>query len=60
MNFVYMQCDCRYNGWLLNTIKDKYVIEYTIEKCRQISAQVIAGIYDCLENRKVADILKIL
>lgn len=58
MNYIYMQCDCRYNEWLLDSISDKLVIEYTIEKCQQISEHVIAGIYDCAENNKLVDILE--
>lgn len=58
MNIIYLQCDVRYNKWLLEKIEDKYVIEYTIERCKLIQdGQIIAGVYACPENAELAGIL---
>lgn len=59
MNFVYLQCDCRFNKWLLEKIDNKYVIEHTIEKCNQIiKTQIVAGVFECVENERLVDVLK--
>lgn len=62
MNIVYLQCDVRYNKWLLEKIEGKYVIQHTIERCMEICQKskcyIMAGVYDCIENSQIIDILK--
>lgn len=61
MNVVYLQCDIRYNKWLLEKIEGKYVIQHTIAKCMEICKKcecyIVAGIYDCAENSQLIDVL---
>lgn len=60
MNTIYLQCDCRYNKWLLEKLGEgkKYVINYTVERCCGItSSQIVAGIYNCPENKQLLDVL---
>lgn len=58
MDIAYLQCDARFNQWLLEKIGDHYAIEYTIEKIKNLNCQkIIAGIYDCPENRKLIEII---
>lgn len=59
MDIVYLQCDTRYNQWLLKPIQGKRVIEHTIDKCKKLNCgRLIAAIFDCKENRELIDILK--
>lgn len=59
MNIIYLQCDVRFNQWMLEKIGDKYVVEYTIERCRRIyDIKIMAGVYDCPENMKLVEVLK--
>ncbi len=61
MNIIYLQCDARFNKWLLEKIDGKYVIQYTIEKCMKIGREekctIVAGIYDCAENNELVNVL---
>lgn len=59
MNIVYLQADLRYNNWLLKKIKDKYVLEYTLDKIRSLDVyKVVAGIYNCEKNKLLIEILE--
>lgn len=60
MSLIYLQCDSRFNKWLLERIGEKYVVEHTVDKCKKIQSdgRIIAGIYECPENLKLADVLK--
>lgn len=59
MNIIYLQCDARYNKWLLEKIRDKCLIEYTIERCKLIQeGQIVAGVYTCSENAELVEILE--
>lgn len=54
MVIAYVQCDCKYNKWLLEKIEDKYVVEYTIERAMQLGCKkIVAGIYECDENERL-------
>ena len=61
MNVIYLQCDSRFNKWLLKKIGSKYVVQHTIERCMKIGGKetydIVSGIYDCPENSKLASIL---
>ena len=59
MNIAYIQCDTRFNQWLLKKIHDKYVIEYTVQQIKILNFErIIAGIYNCHENQKLKEILQ--
>lgn len=62
MNIIYLQCDARFNKWLLEKIDGKYVIQHTIERCMKIGREekcdIIAGMYDCVENNKLVNVLR--
>lgn len=59
MDIAYLQADLRWNRWLLYTINDKRVIEYTLDRIRRINCtKIVAGIYDCGENKILIEILK--
>lgn len=58
MDIVYLQCDARFNQWLMKKINERYIIEYTIQKAKELNCQkIIAGIYECDENRELINIL---
>lgn len=58
-NVIYLQCDTRFNKWLLKKIGNKCVIEYTIARCKMIQeGEIIAGIYDCPDNIELIEMLK--
>lgn len=59
MDIVYLQVDSRYNGWLLQMICDKTVIEHTVDRIRKLKCgKVVAGIYDCEENKALIEALE--
>lgn len=59
MDIVYLQADMRYNNWLLETINNKNIIEYTLDKIRELGCgKIVAGIYICNDNRKLVELLK--
>lgn len=63
MNIIYLQCDTRYNQWMLEKIDKSSVIEHTIRRCKAIGLEnggvrIISGIYDCPENQALLPILK--
>jgi hypothetical protein len=42
----------------MKKINEKYIIEYTIQKAKELNCQkLIAGIYECDENRELINIL---
>ncbi len=59
MKFViYLQCDTRYNKWMLEEIDSKPVILHTIERAKKIGEyKIICPLYECNENKKLAEIL---
>lgn len=59
MAITYLQCDCRYNKWLLEKINGKLVIEHTVDRIRKLECKkIIAGIYKCNENEQLIQVLK--
>jgi spore coat polysaccharide biosynthesis protein SpsF (cytidylyltransferase family) len=58
MNYIYLQCDCRFNNWLIESIGNRYAIEFTLEKCKQVSeTEIVASIFECDENKQLINIL---
>ena len=58
-NIAYLQVDLRYNGWLMRTIGERYAIEYTLDRMKQLGCKkMVAGIYRCKENEPVIRLLK--
>lgn len=60
MNLIYLQCDIRFNKWLLKKIDDRCVIEHTIERCKKLdngTCRIVAGVYDCPENKPMIETL---
>lgn len=59
MSLIYLQCDSRFNRWLLEKIGERRVVEHTVDKCKRIQCdgKIIAGVYNCPENLKLAEIL---
>lgn len=56
---VYLQCDSRYNEYLLKEINGKKVIEYVVEKIKRIGEfPIVTSIYACDDNRELIDFLK--
>jgi spore coat polysaccharide biosynthesis protein SpsF (cytidylyltransferase family) len=60
MNVAYLQCDLRFNPFLLNKIGDKTLIEATIEKVYMLRnvGKIITGIYSCIENEELIKLLE--
>lgn len=59
MNIVYLQCDMRFNSYLMEKIGSKKVIEHTISRINLLNAdKVIAAVYDCGKNVSLIDTLK--
>lgn len=63
-NIIYLQCDARFNRWLLEKIDGKYVVRHTIDRCMKVAGEtkcdIIAGIYNCVENIELANVLNAL
>lgn len=60
MDLIYLQCDCRFNRWMMEEINGRNVIDYTIERCKKIGGgkcEIISGIYDCIENQELIEVL---
>lgn len=58
MSVVYIQCDARYNAYLLKIIKGREVIGRTIDKVRKIcDFSIIASVFECEENKELVDFL---
>lgn len=55
---VYIQCDSRFNSFLLKKIQDKEVIAHVIDKSKQISSSLLCCIYDCEENTELIDFFR--
>ena len=59
MNYtIFIQCDFRYNNYLLKKIAKKEVIGHTIGRARQFKMPIITSIYDCDENKELINYLK--
>ena len=59
MNIAYLQCDMRYNEWLLEKVGELLVVEHTILKIKESGIdRIIAGIYSCDENYNLVKILE--
>lgn len=59
MSIVYIQCDARYNEFLLKTIEGREVIGRTIDKVRKIcDFPIISSIVDCEQNKELVDYLR--
>lgn len=56
---IYLQCDMRYNDYLMRTIQGKRVIEHTIDRIKSFYgwSKILAGLYDCAENRTLGEVL---
>lgn len=56
---IYLQCDMRYNDYLLRDIQGKTVVEHTVSRIKSFYgwAKIIAGLYDCVENRTLGRVL---
>lgn len=58
-NIGYLQCDLRFNEYLLHEIEGMTVIEHTINKIKKIDCEkIIAGVYDCKENMRLIPVLE--
>lgn len=56
---VYIQCDARFNGFLLASINKKKIIEHTINQVKKIGMYpIVTSIYECSENAKLIDCLR--
>lgn len=59
MNVAYLQCDMRYNEWLLEEVEGMLVIEHTISRIKKMGCKrILAGIYSCIENKKLISVLE--
>lgn len=60
MDLIYLQCDSRFNQWMMKEINGRKIIDYTIERCKKIGGgkyEIISDIYDCIENQELTKIL---
>lgn len=59
---IYIQCDMRYNAYLLRTIQGETVVEHTIHNIRQMDGgkKMVSSLYDCAENRELGTVLQAL
>lgn len=60
MDMIYLQCDSRFNQWLLKKIDEQSVVEHTIERVKMIRGgknRLIAGVINCPENEELIEIL---
>lgn len=56
---IYIQCDARYNNYLMKEIQGKTVLEHVILRARMIGGyRVVSCIYDCAENRQLGTVLQ--
>ena len=56
---IYLQCDSRYNKWMLEEIDGQPAINQTIDRVKKIGDyQIICPLFACPENRKLAEILE--
>lgn len=47
---IYLQCDMRYNKFLLELIDNIPVIEHTVSNCLKFTDNIVSSVYDCEEN----------
>lgn len=58
MNIAFLQCDLRFNRYLLDEIGGVTVVEHTINKVKKLDCKkIIAGVYNCKENFKLIEVL---
>lgn len=58
-NIFYLQCDMRYNPYMLEKINGKTAIEYTLDKVQELGqGEIVAGIYRCDENIELIKLLE--
>lgn len=56
---MYLQCDARYNSFLLKDIQGKKVIEHVIERMKQLGKyEIISSLFSCSDNLELVEILK--
>ena len=56
---IYLQCDMRYNPYMLWEIAGEVVLKRTLDRVYELGANnIIAGIYDCDENKKLVEFLQ--
>ncbi len=56
---VYVQCDARYNKYLLKRIKRKEIIGHTIDQVKKAcKCSITSSIYNCAINKELIDYLK--
>jgi len=59
MDIVYLQCDLRYNPYLLKNAGGGYIIQHTISRIKELNCtKIIAGIYECAENSPLIEMLR--
>lgn len=57
-NIIYLQCDMRYNPYMLHEIDGEVALQRTLDKVHELEPyNVVAGIYNCDENK---DLIKLL
>lgn len=56
---IYLQCDVRYNDYLLQKIQGETVVEHTVNRIKLFYGwtKIIASLYDCAENRTLGELL---
>jgi spore coat polysaccharide biosynthesis protein SpsF (cytidylyltransferase family)/precorrin-6B methylase 2 len=56
---IFVQADSRYNKFLLEKIKDKEIIKYTIDKVKEIRNvdKIIISTFKCEENKRFKELL---
>lgn len=59
---IYIQCDARYNKYLMKEIEGKTVSEYAVSNAKNIGSghTMLSCMFDCVENRTLGKILKSL
>lgn len=55
---IYLQCDMRYNPYMLWQIAGEVVLQRTLDRVYELGINnVIAGVYDCDENKELVELL---
>lgn len=56
---IYLQCDMRYNPYMLYQIDGEVALQRTLNKVRELGENhIVAGIYDCDENKDLIELLR--
>lgn len=57
---IYIQCDARYNDYLMRKIQGKTVLEHVILRAKMMGERYkfVSCIYDCAVNREMGDVLQ--